>query len=104
VDPHLASQQSEAPQPPPPPPPQDPEAKQLHALLSRLNPRQQGLHDPDPDARGLLALRLLILLPNCQMRLRALASMRKVPAAVRATAAALLEPEVSVGADPSACD
>jgi hypothetical protein len=112
--------------------PLDEEAKQLHALLNRLNPRQQGLasqalydlaagappeqsatrvrrllkrsvpglRDPDPDARGLLALRLLILLPNCEMRLRALASMRKVPAAVRAAAAALLEPEVSAGPSP----
>jgi hypothetical protein len=117
-------------------PPQDPEAKQFHALLSRLNPRQQALasqalydlaagappeqpaarlrrllkrglpvlQDPDPDARGLFALRLLILLPNCQMRLRALASMRKVSPAVRAAAVALLQPEMSAGADPSACD
>jgi hypothetical protein len=73
--------------------PPEPAATRVRRLLKRDVP---GLRDPDPDARGLLALRLLSYLPNGEMRLRALACMRKVPPAVRSAAAALLRPDTEV--------
>jgi hypothetical protein len=65
-------------------------ATRIRRVLGRDVP---GLRDPDLEARGLLAVRLLSQLPNSQMRLRALVCLRKVPPAVQAAAAALLPPD-----------